>query len=282
MIARPLPQAWDGIGAVRPGSFFDVARTMNALSFHAGPFGRILTGLVLALVARTASAADASEYLFLPSVVQDEREIDWHLGVGSSGARTRHRENSGLGLGIGVTQRWFTEVAVSYRRDMYAGTRLDAFEWENVVQLAEPGEWPVDIGLAFNVEQPHNSTEGPSLRMGPLLQKEFGRFQANLNVLYSRHFRTTDFQTTQSHYQAQIKYRYSQPFEFGAQAFGSLGTAQQTWSSYSEQVHRLGPVVLGRLVIPGERSLSYNLGYLIGTTARSPDRTLRLQVEYEF
>jgi len=282
MIAKPLPRVWDAIGTARPGRPIDVARIMNASAFHARPFGRILAAFVLALLARPACAADASEYLFLPSVVQDEREIDLHLGVGSSGARTRHRENSGFGLGIGVTQRWFTEVAVAYHREMGAGTKLDAFEWENVVQLAEPGEWPVDVGLALNVEQPHNAAEGPSLRAGPLLQKEFGRFQANVNVLYSRHFRTANFQTAQLHYQGQIKYRYSQPFEFGAQAFGTMGNTLQTWSPYSEQVHRLGPVVLGRLVIPGEKSLSYNLAYLVGTTARSPDRTLRLQVEYEF
>jgi hypothetical protein len=40
--------------------------------------------------------------------------------------------------------------------------------------------------------------------------------------------------------------------------------------------------VLGRLVMPKERSLSYNFAFLFGTTAHSPDATLRFQAEYEF
>jgi len=44
----------------------------------------------------------------------------------------------------------------------------------------------------------------------------------------------------------------------------------------------VGPVVLGRLVLPREHSLSYNVAFLLGTTAHSPDTTLRFQFEYEF
>jgi hypothetical protein len=83
-------------------------------------------------------------------------------------------------------------------------------------------------------------------------------------------------------YQSQIKYRYSQPLEVGIQAFGRFSSGGQTWAPYPQQVQRLGPVVLGRLRLPHERSLSYNLAFLMGTTQRSPDQTLRFQVEYEF
>ena len=108
------------------------------------------------------------------------------------------------------------------------------------------------------------------------------RFEVNFNPLILRFFQGSESPATQLSYQSQIKYRYSQPLEVGIQAFGRLSASGQTWTPYSEQVHRVGPVVLGRLVLPRERSLSYNIAFLMGTTAHSPDRTLRFQFEYEF
>jgi len=243
--------------------------------------------LVLALGTENALAVSADEYLFTPTVTQGEREIDWLFGTGSSGINTNAQLNTGLGFGLGVTQHWFTELDIKYRRQSPVGTSLDAFEWENTLQIGEPGQWPVDIGMVFNVEKPYASssspkTEGWSIRFGPLLQKDIGKVQVNFNLLIGRFFQGSEFSATQLRYQSQIKYRYSQPLEVGIQAFGRLSSGGQTWTPYSEQVHRVGPVVLGRLVLPGERSLLYNIAFLIGTTAHSPDRTLRFQAEYEF
>ncbi len=270
-----VPANSGGAGAVRPG---DGGRSKGACRVCHAAF----LALSLALAAPGASAADPGEYLYTPSVVEGEHEIDWHFGVGSAGVRTHHRDSVGIGIGTGVTQNWFTEVAAEYRRDPRTGTTLNAYEWENIVLLAEPGEWLVDVGMLLNVEQPHRAAEGPSIRLGPLLQKEFGRFQANFNLIYSRHYRSTEMLPAHLSYQGQFKYRYSRPFEFGIQAFGNVGSVTQSWAPYSEQVHRFGPAVLGRFVVPGEQSLSYNAAFLVGSTARSPDRTFRVQLEYEF
>lgn len=272
----PRGVAWPGgAGSVRQGGVGQLKGVCRASP-------PVIAALALMLGAHGARAVDPSDYLLLPSVVEGEREIDWHSGVGSAGARTRHRDSSGIGFGTGVTQNWFTEVAAEYRRDPRTGTTLNAYEWENIVLLAEPGEWLVDVGMLLNVEQPHRAAEGPSIRLGPLLQKEFGRFQANFNLIYSRHYRSTEMLPAHLSYQGQFKYRYSRPFEFGIQAFGNVGSVTQSWAPYSEQVHRFGPAVLGRFVVPGEQSLSYNAAFLVGSTARSPDRTFRVQLEYEF
>ncbi len=247
-----------------------------------------LAALLLVLGTENALAVSADEYLFTPTVTQGEREIDWHFGTGSSGESTAAQSDTGLAFGLGVTQHWFTELDIEYRKQSPVGTRLDAFEWENTFQIGEPGEWPVDIGMEFNVEKPYQAsssslkTGGWSARFGPLLQKDMGKVQVNFNLLIARFFQSSEVSATQLSYQSQIKYRYSQPLEVGIQAFGRLSSAGQTWTAYSEQVHRVGPVVLGRLVLPGERSLSYNIAFLLGTTAHSPDRTLRFQFEYEF
>ena len=256
-----------------------------------GGRGRRLLGHVLApllaagataLHAQSTQAADASVYFLMPKVSQGEREIDWHAGVGSAGATTPHEQDMGLGLGYGVSSHWYTELAVQYRRKSLAGTALDAVEWENILVFAEPNEWPVDLGLVIDLEQPRDTAEGTAVRVGALLQKEWGRFQGNANLLLGRHFQSSEFLATQIHYQAQFKYRYSRPLEFGVQAFGNLGSSAHAVAAYADQIHRLGPVLLGRTPLPGERSLSYNAALLFGISAHSPDRTLRVQIEYEF
>ncbi len=114
-----------------------------------------LAALLLVLGTEAAWAVSADEYLFTPTVTQGEREIDWHFGTGSSGETTAAQSETGLALGAGVTQHWFTEFDIEYRKQSPAGTRLDAFEWENIFQIGEPGQWPVDIGMVFNVEKPY-------------------------------------------------------------------------------------------------------------------------------
>lgn len=229
-----------------------------------------------------ANSVDASSYILIPMATQGEREIDWHSGIGSSGSATPHEVDSALAFGMGVTDRWFTEVALRYRRVAGSGTALDAVEWENIVPLAEPNEWPIDLGVALEIELPRDTQEGISVRTGPLLQKEIHNFQINFNILVGRYFQSTQFSATQLEYQGQLKYRYSQPFELGLQAFGSVASPSQTWTAYGQQVHRFGPAVFGRFVLPRERSISYNAAALFGTTAHSPDRTVRFQLEYEF
>jgi hypothetical protein len=238
--------------------------------------------MVLAMSGRTAVAVDSSEYLISPIVNRGERELDWQFGVGSPGPQTHSDIHSGIALGLGVTDHWFTELSLDYHKHSGRATEPDEVEWENVLQLAEQDEWPIDVGLAFSLGKSLSGSRGLSMRFGPLFQKEFGKVQANLNVLFERRLGRTSDPVTQAAYQGQIKYRYSRPLEFGVQAFGRFSSPAQLWAPYSQQVHRLGPVLLGRFVLPRERSISYNAALLFGTTAHSPDRTLRVQIEYEF
>jgi hypothetical protein len=237
---------------------------------------------VVALSADTGWAVDASDYLLLPTVVQGEREIDWRTGLASSGPTTNAQADYALGVGYGVTALWFTELAVHYGKRQGSNLQFRDVAWENILQLAEPGEWPLDIGVSFEVERSQRSQDQLDVTGGALLQKEFGLVQANLNILLTHVIEGPEPATTRVQFQGQFKYRYSEPFEFGVQAFSNVSSYRNTWAAYSNQVHRIGPVALGKLKFGRERSLSYNAAYLFGTTDRSPDRTLRFQIEYEF
>src|SRR5262252_3598797 len=262
-----------------------VLRAHDPCDCRLPPRVRRLAGFLLSLAPLAAPAAwavDASDYLLLPTFVQGEREIDWRTGIASAGATTNAQADYALGVGYGVTGHWFTELAFHYGERQGSSLQFRDIAWENILQLAEPGEWPLDVGISFEVERSQRSQDQLNVTGGVLLQKEFGLVQVNLNVLLTHVIEGPETTTTRVQSQWQLKYRYSEPFEFGVQAFSNVSSYRSTWAPYSDQVHRIGPVALGKFKFGGERSLSYNAAFLFGTTDRSPDRTLRFQIEYEF
>jgi hypothetical protein len=241
---------------------------------------RAALAVVLAAAALQAGA-EPDTYVRMPTVTEGERELDFRVGSQSRGEGVDRATAAALGWGYGVTSFWFTEASIKYARERGDGTRFDAVEWENLLQLSEPGEWALDTGILVEIEKPHDAAEGWGVAAGPLLQRDVGPVQLNLNLLLGRRYRAQHGAPTRLLYQAQAKYRYREPFEFGVQAFGTLGQWDR-WTSAVARTNRIGPAVFGRLPLAGGRSLGYNLGLLLGTTDGSPDRTLRLQIEYEY
>ena len=241
---------------------------------------RMGAGIVAAGVAISALAAGPADYVFLPGVTYGEREIDIKMGTWKQ-SQTGRLSAASIGLGFGVTQNWFTEFYRKYERAQDEGTHFDAWEWENKFQVTEPGQYPVDLGFIIELERPQDRAEGYETLLGPLFQTEFGKIQLNGNLLLVRSFRSTLEQRTEFAYQWQAKYRWKPVLEFGAQGFGETGKWDR-WDSRSEQSHRLGPAVFGRVVLAPHQAIRYNVAWLKGTTPNSPNHTFRAQVEYEF
>lgn len=131
------------------------------------------------------------------------------------------------------------------------------------------------------MERPQDRDEGYELKLGPLFQTEFGRLQLNTNILLERVFDSLGSNGTSLGYQWQAKYRWREALEFGAQGFGEMGDWTH-WAPADEQNHRLGPAVFGKIPLGGRQAIRYNAALLMGLGKGAPDRTLRLQVEYEF
>jgi hypothetical protein len=235
-----------------------MAALLNAGPLHAGP----------------------ADYVFMPSVTYGEREIDFKAGSSRDPDSPRESAAS-LGFGYGVTQRWFTEAYAKYERVQGEGLEFDAWEWENKFQLTEAGEYPVDVGFIVEVERPQDRDEGYETRWGPLLQKEFGDVQLNLNLLLARHFRASEPEQSKFGYQWQAKYRWQPRFEYGLQGFGDVAQWNR-WGPADEQSHRLGPALFGRVGVGDGRAIRYNAAWLFGVSEGAPAHTVRVQVEYEF
>lgn len=234
----------------------------------------LLAGLALPVLAH----ADPDDYVAVPAVEYGEREIELRFGAASGNAEPRQKAAS-LAFEYGVTPWWATEIYGRFERS--EKTRFDAIEWENRFQLTEPGEYFADFGLLVEVEWPRERAEGYELRIGPLMQKDFGRVQVNFNPLLARHYRSSGPQATELGYQWQAKYRWRPEFEFGAQGFGNVGPWDD-WAKSGEQEHTAGPAVFGKVSLGGRQAIRYDAAMLFALSDAAPRRSVRAQIEYEF
>ena len=239
---------------------------------------RFALAFPLAFAAGTAIAGP-DEYVFLPSVSYGERELDFKYGAATKKDEPTAQAAS-LGLGYGVTEWWFTEFYFKGAREGSRST-FDAVEWENKFQLTETGKYPVDLGFIFEFELPHDRSEGNEFLFGPLFQTDFDRIQVNFNPLLTNVSRSTEENGTYLSYQWQVKFRWKDALDFGAQGFGDLGKWNHV-DPTDEQHHRLGPALFGKYGPGGRQAIVWNAALLFGLTKAAADYNFRMQAEYEF
>lgn len=246
---------------------------------NGNPSRRIVARSAFALLAFAPLAhADPDDYVHVPAVEYGERELELRLGTASPTDDSR-QSGAALAFGYGITTWWATEIAAKWHRS--EATSFDELEWENRFQLTEPGQYFADFGLLVEIERPHDRAEGYELRIGPLIQKDFGPVQANFNVLFERHYHASAPEQTELGYEWQLRYAYRPAFDFGAQGFGSVG-AWNDWSALRAQQHIAGPAIFGKLGLGGRQVLKYDAAVLFRLTDAAPATTLRGQLEYEF
>ncbi len=239
--------------------------------------------LVAALSALTHPArADPNDYILDLDFIQGEREVDLKIGAASQTPAGAPAAQAGaISWGAGIGARWLTEVYGQFANSVAParGGGFDSLSWENLVRFAEPGEWPVDLGAALEVERPRVWASGWKITLGPMLQTDIDRVQVNVNALFVRVLDATPAQSSQIGYQYQLKYRADPALEFGLQGFRNAAAATARASAHADNV---GPAIFGRYKLGKGRSIKYNAGFLIGTNSGAPQRTVRAQIDYEY
>jgi hypothetical protein len=245
-------------------------------------FFRLAAAVALGLP--TICLAGPSDYVHVPSVEYGEREIDFKAGTWTLKDEPARESAASLGFGYGVTQWWFTEAYLKYESATGNSAHFDAFEWENLFQLTEHNQYPVDIGLLTEIEVPkERRVEGYELALGVLIQGDAGPVRWNANLMLERVVKgNADVDhKTQLGYQLQAKYPLAENFEVGAQAFGDMGPLSHL-SPSGEQVHRVGPAIFGKVKLGGRESIKYNAAWLFSASQSAPKNGFRVQAEYEF
>src|SRR6185295_7939778 len=98
----------------------------------------------------------------------------------------------------------------------------DAVEWENILQLTEPGEHFVDFGWFAELSTSLQDQGIYAFETGPMFEKQFGRLVNTLDLLGERVF-GKGISETETSYRFQSQYRSGSLVELGIQAFGQKG-----------------------------------------------------------
>ncbi|MEO7149236.1 MAG: hypothetical protein ABIY40_04800 [Rhodanobacteraceae bacterium] len=233
----------------------------------------------------TAAHAGPAENIYTPIV--DYRE--WELEL-KGGAQDWDNPNLGeraakLAFGYGIAPRWGVEVEAEYSQTPNNVAHVEVLEFENIIQLTEHGEHWLDAGIIAEFD--HNRLENRNtLEIGPMLQKEIGRSQFNLNVLWERRLSAAPAEGEDDEgdarsglaYEAQWKWNLQPLFQPGMQVFATLGDPAHLHSDE----FKAGPAFFGVARLGDGKSLRYNAALLGGMTHNTPDATFRFQLEYEF
>lgn len=243
-----------------------------------------LSGLALALaiaaaVPVTAHAGPASS-VHTPIVDYREWELELAYGVQDWNDPELGEQAAKFEVAYGVAPRWKSELEVEVSRAPGQAARVEEIEFENIFQLTEQGEHWLDAGIF--TELSHNRVDNEyAFEIGPMLQKDIGQSQANLNLLLERRIDSPEPGEsihTEVGYQARWKWYKNPGLQPGLEVFGKLGDLGDL---HSEEL-RIGPALYGVFRLGNARKLKCDVALLAGLTRNTPDTTFRFRLEYEF
>lgn len=232
----------------------------------------------VALCCSSVARGDPADKVILPSVVQGELEFELLGGYQQWPNHDGDRERQFIGeVGYGLASWWKSELGAGTTRFPSASYHLDELEWENIFALTEPGEYWLDLSLLAELERDYGA--GVNLiKVGPLLQNEFGPVQTNLNLFVTRELGNSAAPGAEIDYQWQAKWRGDPGFEPGAQGFGTIGRT----NDFGHQAEsRVGPAFFGQIATGPRHKLKYDAAVLFGLNHNTADTMVRFQIEYE-
>lgn len=229
------------------------------------------------------STAHASQKVYYPTVEQGETELEvrGHADFDRDPAKDNAQVYKAA-IGYGFTDYWFSEVYTEIERDPGSSAyKVESYEWENIFRLTEPGKYWADFGMAVSYEHARDADGPNKWELKPIIQKQFGRQLATLNITFERETGNNAEKVWDLEYAWQYKRLGNPVLEFGVEGYGHCGEVTH-WDPSSQQVHQIGPAIFGKIKPLVGRALKYQLGVLFGATEASPTKTLYGNLELEF
>jgi high-affinity iron transporter len=228
--------------------------------------------IAAAVVPEKAEAGIANK-VYRPVVVQGETEVELRGGYVTKD--DEHEQAYVLDLGYGITPFWFSEIVFEHEKANDGSASEQGIEWENILQLTEPGKYFVDFGWFMEAAASLEDGGGYAIETGPMLEKQLGRLLNTANLLAERSFGGDGEPETEVSYRLQSQYLSGTFVELGAQAFGEKVKGE-------DAQHILGPAVFGNAKMGDRNKLKWDLGVLAGLTDASEDYRIRWELEFEF
>ena len=232
---------------------------------------QLLAGLLLC----GPAAADPGYYLLRPYAAEGKTSLDlryWTVQAPGEAAVLWPE----LGLRHGFSERWTSELLLSWIGPSWRAQTLSSVNWINQWLISEPD---AEQALALHSQLIHKRgrQSGMALEIGPSWQGHLGLHRFNLNVLIEHDTTRRDGK------QLKLQWQWSRPLQpglrLGMQGFGELGRWDH-WLPARQQSHRAGPVL--HWVPEAQRRLSITLAHLWGRTYGQRGDMFSAQMQYDF
>jgi hypothetical protein len=208
--------------------------------------------------------------IYHPYVQPLERELEWRaVHQDNQPGRPDRQQLHRLAYGQSLNDRWFAEVYLVGEKSARDSFDIEGYELEALWQLTEQGQYWADWGLIMELEKSaHDDIWEASA--GLIAEKELGRWSLTGNFFLSQESGGDIDDELESSLGLQARFRYSRLLEPALEFYSG------------EDTRALGPVLLGSINLAPRRTLRWEAGVIFGLDADSPNRTLRLLLEYEF
>ena len=238
--------------------------------------------LVLALAACGVASEAMSQSFEIRALDIEKGGIDIELNnavfsgrAGNSGNRSGHEQV----FSYGVTNWWRLAAAVDWDNPVGDDLRATNLGIENIF-LLRPMKQKQDIGLGLFVAlEPaiHNESTNAFV-FGPIVTVKWDKLLWTFNPFLEQTFGRNREEGIALDYGWQAKYELREGLAVGVEGYGlveSLGDPPP----WSEQQHRIGPVLYTEVEVAKNIKIAPSIGVLFGLTPATADVALRFNVD---
>jgi len=208
--------------------------------------------------------------IYHPYVRPLEQDFEWRSILQDHQPGTAdHSQLYRFAYGRALNDRWSAEAYVVGERSRNQNFRVEGYELEVQLQMTEQGEYWADWGMLFEIEKQAN-IDLWEFSTAVLVEKEWGKWSSTANLFLLGEWGSGIANEIESRVSLQARYRYSRAFEPAIEFYRGQDTVG------------IGPAMLGQIKLPNRKKLNWEAGVIMGLEESSPNRTLRLLLEFEF
>jgi hypothetical protein len=229
-----------------------------------------ISALVPFLVVSHVAVADGLviDRVYDPYVQPLETEIELRSIIASDDQLPDVQRHS-LGLARSLTDRVAIELYLIGTHTRADNLDLDAYELELKWQITEQGEFAFDWGMMFELEREVDSRAWEASAK-VLSSRDFGRWTATANFALAYEWGAGVSDEIETEFHLQARHRFKEVLEPAVEFH------------MGQDVVLLGPLLAGVYRLSPGRKLRWDGGIFWGLDEKSPDRVIKLNIEYEF